>query len=316
MQYLMQIMELLKIIEKLWKEIKGYLQRVQGYSSKVPAMRQVLQATALVEIDNSIRLSILSETPSVESSPAGAHISLAAVDNSRVSILHRVDADSYKLIEKEPAQARSILESAVLLHELRAEVRSYLFAIRSLRGLMKNAIGVVPVSKPSANHLDATFAPTHASLEGLSDSVDDILSDTDVPEEALEDDLCAQAMRQAMHSFGWEVPPYHGVPFNPRTAALAVSQPSSYVSLVLLAGAPKGSEPGAGSSSAAPNSRNITPSASVSNFSILSPQSVHSGRRMSLIHNLDLRAEEFLAEYQVLEAGLNEIIGSSAEEGG
>ncbi len=309
-------MELLKIIEKLWKEIKGYLQRVQGYSSKVPAMRQVLHATALVEIDNSIRLSILSETPSVESSPAGAHSSLAAVDNSRVSILHRVDADSYKLIEKEPAQARSILESAVLLHELRAEVRSYLFAIRSLRGLMKNAIGVVPVSKPAANHLDATFAATHASLEGLSDSIDGDISDTDVPEEVLEDDLCAQAMRQAMHSFGWEVPPYHGVPFNPRTAALAVSQPSSYMSLVLLAGAPKGGEPGAGLSTAAPNSRNITPSASLSNFSILSPQSVHSGRRVSLMHNLDLRAEEFLAEYQVLEAGLNEIIGSSAEEGG
>jgi len=302
-------MELLKIIEKLWKEIKTYLQRVQGHASKVPAMRQVLQATALVEIDNSVRLGLLSETPSADSSPAATHVSLAAVDNSRVSILHRVDAASWKLIEKESAQARSILETAVLLHELRAEVRSYVFAIRSLRGLMKNAIGVVPTHKPSVCY-DSSEVP-QLSPGGPEEEL------TDVPEEALEDDWCALAMRQAMHSFGWAVPDYQGVPFNPRTAASSSSQPNSYMSLVLLAGAQPRSGDAASSSSAArslASSRAATPNVSTANISILT-QSHLSGRRVPLMNNLDLRLEEFLAEYQVLEAGLDEIVGVSTEEG-
>lgn len=306
-QYLIQIMELLKIIEKLWKEIKTYLQRVQGHTSKVPAMRQVLQATALVEIDNSVRLSLLSETPSADSSPAAAHVSLAAVDNSKVSILHRVDAASWKLVEKEPAQARSILETAVLLHELRAEVRSYVFAIRSLRGLMKNAIGVVPTHKPSVCY-DASEVPP-LSPGGPAEEV------TDVPEEALEDDMCAMAMRQAMHSFGWAVPDYHGVQFNPRTAAIS-SQPGSYMSLVLLAGAqPRGGDVSTSANRSLASSRAATPNVSTANISILT-QSHLSGRRVPLMNNLDLRLEEFLAEYQVLEAGLDEIVGVSTEEGG
>lgn len=315
-------MEFLKIIDKLWKEIKGYLQRIPSGSAKVPAMRQVLHATAQVEIDNSILFSITCEAPSAESSPApsappgqqggatgGPGAGVTGTDNTgRVSIAHKVDPASWKLVEKESAQARSILESAVLLHELRAEVRSYVLAIRSLRALMKDTVGVVPPAAPVESILldpSSPRSPVTHSNPADADALDDV---TDVAAEKMEDLQTTQAMRLMMVSFGWEPPSYLGAPWNPKTS-MSFHQASSYLSQPLFTSVQSPSKSIA-------SSRGSTPSVSTANISgLVGTVAGVSVRRVPLINNLDLRLEEFLAEYQVLESGLEEIVGSVSIEG-
>lgn len=316
-QYLLQIMEFLKIIDKLWKEIKGYLQRIPSGAAKVPAMRQVLHATAQVEIDNSIQFSITCEAPSADSSPApsaqagsaGAGGAGSSTDSTgRVSIAHKVDPASWKLVEKESAQARSILESAVLLHELRAELRSYVLAIRSLRSLMKDTVGVVPAAAGAVEStlLDPSSPRTPLSPTPLDgDALEDI---TDVAAEKLEDLQAAQAMRLMMVSFGWTAPNYHDAPWNPKTS-MSLQQASSLLSQPFISAIQAPSK-------SATSSRGTTPSVSCVNLSgLVGTVAGVSVRRVPLINNLDLRLEEFLAEYQVLESGLEEIVGNLAIEG-
>lgn len=297
--YLQQIMEFLKIIDKLWKEIKGYLQRIPSGAAKVPAMRHVLHATAQVEIDNSILSSITCEAVSADSSPlpSAPAVGTSTDSTGRVSIAHKVDSASWKLVEKESAQARSILESAVLLHELRAELRSYVLAIRSLRALMRDTVGVVPPTPAMA--MDIFLQKPSLSKMSMSHDTNELNDTTDVAAEQMEDLQSAQAMRLMMVSFGWEAPSYHGVPWNP-TVSMTFYQASTLLSLPLV--------PLTGKNIS--SSRGSTPSASSANVGgLVGTVAGASVRRVPLINNLELRLEEFLAEYQTLESDLEEIIG-------
>jgi hypothetical protein len=307
--YLLQITDLLKQVDNLWKEIKGYLPRIPSAAAKVPAMRQVLQAAAQTEIENSIYFSIANEAaqndaPGSNQSSPQVGIAGQVEGAGRVSLVQRVDAGSYKLVEKETAQARSILEGAVLLHELRAELRSYVLAIKSLRALMQDTNSSGNNARLSGRYGRALTA------DGVGGGPLEDVSEEPAPEEE-EDDHCALVMRQAMYSFGWPVPDFHGVPYDPRTMVLAST--SSYLALSLAAGV-RGT-PMRGANRSLASTRDTTPNASSANLSALPALTVSSNRRGLLIANLNQRQDEFLAEYQALEKALEDIVGTDSDSG-
>lgn len=303
--YLLQVADLLKVVDKLWKEILGYLPRIANATQKVPAMRSVLVAAAQTEIENSIYLSIASEAAasqsahsSVQSTPQAGNIASSSglVSDGRVSIMQRVDAASWKLVEKEGGQARSILESAVLLHEIRTEIRSYLLATRSLRGMIRDAVSAAVLSRLSGK-ATALGDEGDDSLTALNEDVS-----SDVPAEVDEDVHGAMAIRYAMHLCGWKAPDYQDSAFEPRAAAQLIGAGvlgSTYAPHRSLA-----------------STANTTPNASSTNLANLSGTSgpsLFTSRRALLFSNLDLRQEEFLAEYGALEKSLEEIVGVAAE---
>jgi hypothetical protein len=221
----------------------------------------------------------------------------------RVSLVQRVDAGSYKLVEKETAQARSILEGAVLLHEMRAELRSYVLAIKSLRAQVKDT------SSGSNARLSGRYGRA-LTADGLEGGPLEDLGEEPAPE-GEEDDHCALVMRQAMHSFGWAVPDFHGAPYDPRTMAPAPT--SSYLALALAAGV--NSTPLRSANRSLASTRDTTPNASTANLSALPALTLSSNRRGLLIANLNQRQEEFLAEYQALEKALEDIVGTDSDSG-
>lgn len=269
-----------------------YLPRIQSGAAKVPAMRQVLQAAAQVEVENSIYFSICSEAALATDSSSTTSTPAAGTANhqsgvGKINIVHRVDAASWKMVEKESAQSRSILESAVLLHELRAELRAYVFAIRSLRALMKDTVAMTAPASPDSG--DNSYREMF-----------------EVAEEREEDEYVSHIMRQTMHSCGWLVPDFHSKSWEPMEALQFVQSHSHLVASV--------ADGTRGLSVLKPNrslssTRSSTPNASSANLSsLVGTSGAVVGRRALLLGNLDLRREEFLAEFQAMEAGLEDIV--------
>jgi hypothetical protein len=116
-----------------------------------------------------------------------------------------------------------------------------------------------------------------------------------------------------MYSFGWPVPDFHGVPYDPRTMALAPT--SSYLALSLAAGVRGTGTPLRGANRSLASTRDTTPNASSADLSALPALAVPSNRRGLLIANLNQRQEEFLAEYQALEKALEDIVGTDSDSG-
>jgi hypothetical protein len=303
--FLLQIVDLLKTVDRLWKEMLGYLPRIPNSAQKVPAMRSVLLAAAQTEIENSIYLSIASEagaqsepnssntTPQQDSS---YNSSRSMAGDGRVSVLQRVEVASWKLVEKEGVQARSILESAVLLHEIRTEIRAYLLAVKSLRGMIKDTLAAAASSKMSGKSRSMSVAGSEGQVAGLDDDLE-----CEVPDEVEEDVQGALAMRYAMHLCGWPAPDYNGEPFDARATAQMLARTGNSVNQSLL------TTP----SRSLASTRHTTPNASTANLPAMTSTvpGLFTSRRAQLFSNLDLRQEEFLTEYQALEKNLEEIVG-------
>ncbi|KAJ1385641.1 hypothetical protein B484DRAFT_410446, partial [Ochromonadaceae sp. CCMP2298] len=117
------------------------------------------------------------------------------------------------LLERESAQARSILESAVLLHEARTELRAYLFAMRSLRSLLGTAgdwgaVAVAAVGVANGEENGVANGVANGSANGAAEREEegpytDVGVDVDSNEQERSEDLEAQQETlQLMHQYG------------------------------------------------------------------------------------------------------------------
>lgn len=141
----------------------------------------------------------------------------------------------------------------------------------------------------------------------------------DVPEERSEDDDCALFLRQTMHAYGWAVPDYRGVPFDPRAGLTPV--PVAFQAVLSSSASAGGGASGSDQRSRSPmrelsSQRDTTPNTSTASLSALSGATLLPLRRVVLLGNLDQRELEFMAEYTALEKALDEIVGSEGSSEG
>jgi hypothetical protein len=295
-QFLKYMLEFLRICDKLWKEIREHAQRLSspqqlpggGAAEKVCAMRRVLHVIAATEVDNSL---LANERAVADADAVSGGDDFAAAlsggGGRRVTLSrHRLDPASWKLVEKESAQMRTIMESAVAVHELRAELRSYVFALRSLRSLVSCTL---PLSSPLPGAAPAVDAGEMRLLpgpqqEGAGEG------EEEEEEEQAEDRADALHSRHLMHLCGLQVPAYRGEPWT-------LAQLGGPLPYYLHYASPP--PPPAAANSAV--RANVAASLSTG----ASPY-----KRLWLLNSLEQRSEEFLAEFSIVESGLDALIGT------
>ena len=236
-------------------DVKKYIQKVNDGVEKIMIIRELLLRTSTTEINKSF-----ADDNDNNNYNHYSGISSSSSSNSNSNIQKKI-----KYIDTENTKIRSVLESAVVLYELRNEVRSYFYAIRLIRLLL----GHVPMSKDElfrqsleTNDVSIMYGDTYKRLLDVNDRSNSEYDHDDDDDDKLEDNLDIASIKYM----------YNVLQISP---SLLSSTSSSSISPL--------------STSAS----QIRKNSSIVN-------SILSNKRSLLITDLNAREREFNSEYEVL----------------